>query len=116
MKKRIIVLWIVLAVLMLVQNDLMAQKPSLILPLKLDQTYRITVGYGGICDNGVVCDNYHTDQNDRYAIDFGHPTYNSNPEIVAVANGNVIESTFILHLAITLLLNIQENIHLLMDI
>ena len=52
MRKCIVVLLIVL-IIMLAQTNLLAQKPSLILPLKLDQTYRVTVGYGGVCDNGV---------------------------------------------------------------
>ena len=87
MRKCIVVLLIVL-IIMLAQTNLLAQKPSLILPLKLDQTYRVTVGYGGVCDNGVVCDDYHYGYN-QYALDFGHPVNNLNPSILATAEGDI---------------------------
>ena len=46
MKKHIILL-VVLAIIVLTQGNFLAQHPSLILPLKWDQVYRITIGYGG---------------------------------------------------------------------
>jgi len=89
MKKRLIVA--AALVWLLAQNSLYAQ-PSLILPVKTELPYRITVGYGGICDDGIICDEFHTNDVGKYALDFGHPTNNPNPEIVAAAGGVVTTS------------------------
>ena len=74
MKKHIILL-VVLAIIVLTQGNFLAQHPSLILPLKWDQVYRITIGYGGEPAPGYSYDSAHS-KNEYHALDFGHPTYN----------------------------------------
>lgn len=89
MKAKEMFLFVALMVL-IAQISVFAQ-PSLILPLKLDQTYRITIGYGGVPASGYSYDPAHNGY-EYYALDFGHPTYNLNPEIVATAEGDVTTS------------------------